>query len=292
MGIASEIMIYWKTKLTNLFLILKHFYPISISEYVVENKSTRSMSIAVHFHVYYPEYFEQIEIGKSNFPDATFFISVPNKEMLRLAKAKFPHVQSKNVKVVPNRGRNFAPLLLTFGKDLLDFDLVIHLHSKADYGSLRRKNWSAFLWENLYLNAEKVEYVRRVFESDPQIGLYYPLDLRWMPSVFGWDGSEEIAKRVFSSYNDEIAAAQTLDYPIGGMFWTRRENLELMMKFVQDLELFPPEEENQHAIQNGITLEHSVERFISISNLTNGFVPLIYLARGKKFTVGFIESLR
>ena len=266
MGIASEIMIYWKTKLTNLFLILKHFYPISISEYVVENKSTRSMSIAVHFHVYYPEYFEQIEIGKSNFPDATFFISVPNKEMLRLAKAKFPHVQSKNVKVVPNRGRN--------------------------YGSLRRKNWSAFLWENLYLNAEKVEYVRRVFESDPQIGLYYPLDLRWMPSVFGWDGSEEIAKRVFSSYNDEIAAAQTLDYPIGGMFWTRRENLELMMKFVQDLELFPPEEENQHAIQNGITLEHSVERFISISNLTNGFVPLIYLARGKKFTVGFIESLR
>jgi lipopolysaccharide biosynthesis protein len=292
MGTISELPVYLKTKIKNFSLVAKHVLPLKVIEYRTQQDSDCVLSVAIHFHIYYPEYFEQIEQGKLNFPDATIFISVPNEEMLRFAKAKFPDVQIKNIRVVPNRGRNFAPLLLTFGRDLLAFDLVIHLHSKAAYGSLRREKWSQSLWENLYLNTERVELVRRVFESDPQIGLYYPLDFRWMPSVFGWDGSEEIAKKVFGSYSVEIEAAHSLDYPIGGMFWTRRENLELIMRFIQDLELFPPEKENQYAIQNGLTLEHAIERFISVSNSKNGFMPLIFLARGKKFTRGFIDRVR
>ena len=286
-----KVTIYLKTKLRNLSLIVKHLLPINVKKYSTVQDIGSRLSIAIHFHIFYPEYFKIIEKGKVNFPDAIIFISVPNQEMLQLAKTKFPDVQINNIRVVPNRGRNFAPLLLTFGKDLLEFDLVIHLHSKADYGSLRRKKWSKSLWDNLYLDTERVKYLRQVFESDPRVGLYYSLDLRWMPSVFGWDGSDVIAKKVFSPFALDIEAAQNLDYPIGGMFWTRRENLELIMRFIQDLELFPPEKENQYSIQNGITLEHAIERFISISNSKNGFVPLIFLARGRKFTSAFVDRL-
>jgi lipopolysaccharide biosynthesis protein len=291
MGTISELPVYLKTKVKNFNLIVKHVLPVKVVEYDTQQASDCLLSVAIHFHIYYPEYFEKIEEGKLNFPDATIFISVPDEEMLRLAKTKFPNIHINNIRVVPNRGRNFAPLLLTFGKDLLEFDIVIHLHSKADYGSLRRKKWSKFLWDNLYLDTKKVEYLRRVFESDRRIGLYYPLDLRWMPSVFGWDGSEVIAKKVFSPFAIEIESAQNLDYPIGGMFWTRRENLELIMRFIEDLELFPPETENQYAIRNGITLEHAIERFISVSNSKNGFMPLIFLARGKKFVMGFVDRM-
>jgi lipopolysaccharide biosynthesis protein len=291
MGKNSDMFTYIKTKIRNLSLLLKHFIPININEYTKRSGIGHRVSIAIHFHIFYSEYFELIQKGKANFPEATFFISVPNEEMLQIAKLKFPDIQTNNIRVVPNRGRNFAPLLLSFGKDLLEFDIVIHLHSKAGYGSLRREKWSKFLWDNLYLDIEKVEYLRRVFESDPRIGLYYPLDLRWMPSVFGWDGSDVIAKKVFSPFAKEIEAAQNLDYPIGGMFWTRRENLELIMRFVEDLELFPPETENQYAIRNGITLEHAIERFISVSNSKNGFMPLIFLARGKKFVMGFVDRM-
>ncbi len=286
-----ELTVFLKTKLRNISLLLAHLLPTKVKKYNDVLEIGSRSSIAIHFHIFYPEYFELIEKGKINFPDAVFFISVPNQDMLRLAKTKLPDIHINNIRVVPNRGRNFAPLLLTFGKDLLEFEIVIHLHSKADYGSLRRKKWSKFLWDNLYLDTKKVEYLRRVFESDRRIGLYYPLDLRWMPSVFGWDGSEVIAKKVFSPFAIEIESAQNLDYPIGGMFWTRRENLELIMRFIEDLELFPPETENQYAIRNGITLEHAIERFISVSNSKNGFMPLIFLARGKKFVMGFVDRM-
>jgi lipopolysaccharide biosynthesis protein len=53
---------------------------------------------------------------------------------------------ARTVKVVPNRGRNFAPLLCSFGADIAEHEFLLHLHTKKSlYIGYERSDWRGHL---------------------------------------------------------------------------------------------------------------------------------------------------
>jgi lipopolysaccharide biosynthesis protein len=241
------------------------------------------LSIAIHAHLYYASYIPALVNGVKNFPDASVFVSVTDESTKNKVINALSSRQKYRVEVVPNKGRNFAPLLLSFSEELSKFDLVIHIHSKASYGSFKRKQWAQSLWKNLFLNRRQINKALEFFEQDENVGLYFPIDFRWMPKVLNWDRSEHQAIKNFPEYKSQIESHSKLIYPIGGMFWTRTKNLQLISKNINKWDMFPEEKDNQKEVSSGTTLEHSLERFISVANEINGFTSIIYSSKGRKF---------
>ncbi len=274
---------YLNSKRDTILALLDHHKHDELIPVHPKKQSRAEQSIAVHAHLYYASYIPVLVKGLKNFPNAAVFVSVADegtrKKVINALSSKWKF----QVEVVPNKGRNFAPLLLAFSKELLKYDLVIHIHSKASYGSYKRKRWAKSLWKHLFLNKDQTKKALEFFERDEKVGLYFPIDFRWMPKVLDWDQSEHQALKFFPEYKTQIDNHSNLIYPIGGMFWTRSENLNLIMGKINSWDIFPEEKNNQDEITKGMTLEHSLERFISVANEINGFTSLIFASKGRKF---------
>jgi lipopolysaccharide biosynthesis protein len=279
------------SKKNNVLALLDHYERDDLIKIHPKKSPRTNRTIAIHAHLYYASYIPAFVRGLKNFPNASVFVSVADEATRNKVFCALPSKLKLHVEVVPNKGRNFAPLLLSFSGELSKFDLVIHIHSKASYKSFKRMRWSRSLWKNLFLNRRQISKALEFFERDENVGLYFPVDFRWMPKVLNWDHSEHQAIKIFPEYKTQIESNLKLIYPIGGMFWTRSENLNLIMKKIGSWDMFPDEKSNQKEIASGTTLEHSLERFISVANEINGFSSIIYSSKGRKFLNSYpIES--
>ncbi len=76
--------------------------------------------IAVHLHIYYEDLSSEFVELLKNMPfDYDLFISVGNKMTYEKCLQVFqnlPFLKNLDVKIVPNRGRDIAPLICTFGE--------------------------------------------------------------------------------------------------------------------------------------------------------------------------------
>jgi lipopolysaccharide biosynthesis protein len=178
------------------------------------------------------------------------------------------------IEIVPNRGRNFGPMLNIFSKEILNHEILVHIHSKASNGMAFRFVWSRILWRDLYLSKKKIKK-NCLYFSDNKIGVLSTISLAWTPLVFSWGGSFDKAKTLFpevaSRYND----TSSFLYPIGGMFWARVEALRPIFENLQSYDIFPDESENVVAIRNGKTSEHAIERFIGLIPEDSGYTQIV-----------------
>lgn len=217
--------------------------------------------------------------------NSALYVSVPNEVFKAKLEKNLTLVQKLDVRVVPNKGRNFAPLFVEFGQELGKYDLVLHLHSKSAQKSYKRKKWAFSLWNHLLLDEKFLTAALGYFSEQKDLGLYYPRDFRWYPESIGWSGTESKSKTHFPELALEINQATSLKFPIGGMFLTRGTNIAYISRVINDWKLFPSENTNQDEISQGLTLEHSLERLIAQVNLHQGFDTLIYDCNFKSFII-------
>ncbi|MGY8863960.1 MAG: rhamnan synthesis F family protein, partial [Pseudomonadales bacterium] len=50
--------------------------------------------------------------------------------ILKKTLNKIDNLDTLNIKVLPNRGRDIAPMIIGFAKEMLEYDFALHLHSK------------------------------------------------------------------------------------------------------------------------------------------------------------------
>ena len=202
--------------------------------------------VALHIHAYYPEMLPPLlDRLALNTMSADLFISVKNDQSKSLVTdicLKRGLVKT-DIRVVPNRGRDIGPLLITFGKQLADqYDLVGHVHTKSSPHVQNRhfaNAWTEFLFENL-LGGEKggamADRIVAAMSQDPRIALVFPDD----PHVVGWtlnrDDAESIASRLQISH-----LPQQFDFPVGTMFWIRSQALARCVACNFDWDDFPAE---------------------------------------------------
>ncbi|MFT8452081.1 MAG: HAD-IA family hydrolase [Zymomonas mobilis] len=178
----------------------------------------------------------------------------------------------KEIKLCPNKGRNFGPLFVEFSDKISKYDLFCHLHSKKSlYSGREQFQWSNYLLEYLAKDQEIIIKLLNAFSEKEDIGIYYPTSFWMMPSwvnhMLSNSGSIQFWEKKFGlEINDEFFA-----YPVGGMFWARPKAIQQVLDANLKYEDMPPE-----PLPNDGSILHALERAISFLVEKNNYKQLFY----------------
>ncbi|MBK4991012.1 glycosyl transferase family 1 [Pseudomonas sp. S36] len=255
-------------------------------------KTAAEQKIAICLHIYYEDYIDKFAAALTTFPaQFDLFITLANASHKSYANKTFKKIKNLRklkTKCVPNKGRNFGPLLVEFSQDLLKYDLFCHLHSKKSlYSGREQTQWADYLTEYLLNDCAVVRRVLNAFASDSTLGLYYPTTFWMMPS---WVNHVTMNKSYMREWQNQIAfdcPDGFLTYPAGGMFWARPQALIDILSLDYGYDDFPSE-----PLPNDGSKLHALERILGPVAQKNGFKQFFHHPASGHFTVdeGFITS--
>lgn len=250
----------------------------------VNSASWKSQKIAICLHIFYADFIAKFAQCLQQFPcSVDVFVAVSSDKLKQQAETvfgKIPTVNKVLVVVAPNRGRNFGPLLVEFGEALLKYDLMCHLHSKKSlYSGREQTQWFDYLNQYLFRDKHMVKSILRLFDTNAELGMYYPTSFWMMPSwVNNWTCNKSFAKEFVTDWGIDITE-NFVNYPVGGMFWARPKALEplLSQKFTYDD--FPAE-----PLANDGSWLHALERIVGLLAENQGYKQFFYYPAIGKFT--------
>ncbi len=245
-------------------------------------------SIGIHLHLFYMELLDEIAGYLQNIPfDYDLYVSVPNDcqvDLVRKALEPLRSIRSCTIKAVPNRGRDVAPLILTFADKLLRHDFICHIHSKKSLHSGNEQTlWRKHLFDNLLGSPWIVRKIFGVFDAYKDVGIVYPEThhLMWY-WAHTWLQNESIGRQLSSKYQVNCDWSGYLDYPLGTMFWARTDALRPILSSGFTIDDFPEE-----SGQLDGTLAHALERMLVPVALREGYTFSEINADRKDFSVAF-----
>jgi FMN phosphatase YigB (HAD superfamily) len=223
-----------------------------------------SQNVAVCIHIFYEDFIERFVNSLAYMPfEVDLYLSVSEGIELRLVEEAFEkHSKVKTLKCVsvPNRGRNFGPMLVEFGSDLLNYELVCHLHSKKSlYSGRDQTQWFDYLNQFLLQDRNVVREVLKLFHENSDLGIYYPTTFQMMPAwVNHWTCNKPFASSFVSDWDLDISE-NFLTYPVGGMFWARPMAIRQMLESNYEYDHFPAE-----PLPNDGSWLHALERALGL----------------------------
>lgn len=244
-------------------------------------KEALNQKIAICLHIFYEDFIDIFANLLKQFPyDFDLFCTVKNESYEKQALRKFKelkHIQQTHIKVVPNRGRNFAPLFIEYGKELLAYDLMCHLHSKKSlYSGSEQKAWAEYLLKYLLPQSDLLKQIIHIFAKEPNFGVYYPVTFRGFPGwVNSWGKNKALGNKLWKELNIPSPSTSLptnfINYPVGGMFWARPKAIQQLLTHSWQYTDFPAE-----PLANDGTLAHTIERMIGQQADTNGYKQFYY----------------
>ncbi len=233
--------------------------------------------VALHIHVFYPELLDSIlQLLNYNSVRPTLFLSFSDPSIQLSLERKLQNYDFKaSMHLVPNRGRDIAPLLSELGKDL-DRNYLFHghLHTKksvlVDGGIAAR--WRSFLMANLLGSGENpmLDRIASSMVQDPQLGLVFPDD----PGCLGWTANRKHAETLAHRLGIENLP-EAINFPVGTMFWARQGALSKLYNLGLQWEDYPDEPLGYDG-----TMLHAIERLL----------PQICLASGMSYAMTHVPG--
>lgn len=224
--------------------------------------------VLVHGHFHYPELVDDLltRLALNTHPVHLHLTTGTRAgaDLLeqRVAQSGLP---SWEVEVVPNRGRDLAPLLTGIGRRALDHDLVLHVHGKKsphvdpEVGD----RWRTFLYENLVGGREPMlDVICAAFADRPALGLVSPED----PHLNDWDLNRPQGERLAARLGLATPLTTHFDFPLGTMFWARTEALRPLLEAGFDWSEYPAE-----PLPIDGTVLHALERLVPFVVADRGF---------------------
>jgi hypothetical protein len=244
------------------------------------------LRVALHAHFFYPDLCGDFlsHLG-SNQTRCDLLVSTDDTakaEQLRRLLSGYTRGRI-DIRVVPNRGRDIGPLLTGFADDVNDYDLVGHVHGKRSLSTSHqtmRNNWGdawrEFLWQNLIGGLHPMmDRIVAAFEQRDNLGLVFPSD----PNLVGWDDNRVHAGEIADRMGWKAALPDYFDFPLGTMFWMRRDTLRPLL----DLRLTWNEYPEEPLPYDG-TLLHALERLPTIACQQAGFTHAVTHVCGVSWT--------
>lgn len=229
-----------------------------------------NIKAALHIHLHYPEIAGEIFSRLRNSeikPD--LFVSVTSEE----GKAEVEKMLQeysltyKEIKIVPNRGRDIGPLLTGY-KEIFEsgYDFIGHVHGKksvalgGDTGSV----WAEFLYENLLGGKHPMmDLILRKMAADSSLGIVFPDD----PHAMGWNENRDHAVTLATKMGLNIELPKSsLNFPVGTMFWSRTDSLRPLLDLNLDWDSYPEE-----PVPYDGTILHAIERILPLMSLDRGY---------------------
>ncbi|MGD9921741.1 MAG: rhamnan synthesis F family protein, partial [Pseudorhodoplanes sp.] len=247
-----------------------------------------NLSIAVHLHLFYPEMLEEFCGHLRNIPTGfALFVSVPagaaNIDTTSASIRKLtPNVAKLVIRPCANRGRDVAPFLVDFGKELLAYDLLLHLHTKRSDHNPGLARWKDYLLHYTLGNRNVVASILSDFQADTSLGAVFPPYIPMWERLPSWGyNNRPNVTRLLGRMGLEFTAEKCPDFPAGSFFWARSAALRPLLDGrirTDDFEAEPtkPDGTTAHAIERlfGIVPKalgfRTAMRFIDVGfNLTN-----------------------
>lgn len=232
--------------------------------------------IAIQIHIFYPELASELAYYLKDFP-AKFdlLISTPdagNEELIRSSFTGIPNLNEIHFIINPNRGRDFAPLLIGFGKQLLQYDYFAHLHTKKSIGTNSiGDQWRQYLYQGLLSNSG--ERMQKILNLLNQYGLIYSEKFSLIDvHNCQWGSNYPRGKALCKALGISAPADGFIEFPVGSMFWANTQALKPLLEHGFALEDFEEE-----LGQTDNTLMHALERSLSHIVVSQGF-PIGVLA--------------
>lgn len=231
-------------------------------------------SIGIHVHVFYSDLAEEISKYLRNMPfPYDLYVSVPDTKTEEICRQWFsilPLCRKLVIQKVPNRGRDIAPFICVFGKELSRYNYVAHLHTKKSlYNRGATEGWREYLYRSLLGDPVRIRKIFSLMRGSSPCGIVYPQNYFLLPYWANtWLANEKLAQVWASRLGITEIPKGYFDYPAGSMFWARAEAILPLFQAGITLDDFPEEEG-----QTDGTLAHTIERFFVLCSLQQGLRP-------------------
>lgn len=240
-------------------------------------------TIAIHVHLFYIDLMDEFISYLDNIPFSfDLYISVTESKYVENIENRFKSINTLNnveIKVVSNRGRDVAPMVVDFGSKLLKYDYICHIHTKKSlYTGNEQTIWRKHLLDNLIGSEEIIRKNLYLLSSTPDVGLLYPETVSFIPYwAHTWLANKGKSTELLRSMNIDLGKQTYIDYPAGTMFWAKGTAISSLFKLNLNLSNF--EVENK---QTDGTLAHAIERSI---------VPIVKSAGYTFIEVNFSKNI-
>lgn len=230
------------------------------------------LRVGVMLHLFHVDLLEDFREQLAHIPvPFTLLVSVPDQDAAGQVRTGFAGLQAMHaldVRIVANRGRDWAPLLVDFRDQVRSLDLVCHLHSKKSlYTGRRRDDWRGYLLQSLLGSPTRVAWILGMFQADPRLGLVYPETFEAIPPwAHSWLQDAALGAEFAGRLGFDIDADASFDYPLGSMFWIRVDALRPLLDLDLSSNDFPVE-----SGQTDGTLQHALERLVAPATLHHGY---------------------
>lgn len=220
-----------------------------------------TLQTGVMAHVFYTDLIEEFTQDLSRIPiPFVLMVSVVDEATRTQAIARFSTVRNAiklDVRLVPNRGRDIAPMLVAFREEILALDVVCHIHTKKSlYTGNELGNWRRYLVDSLLGSESRISWILGMFQATPKLGMVYPESFATVPlTAHTWLSNKDHARSLGLQLGIEVDGDAYLDFAAGSMFWVRVEALRPLLSLGLTVESFPEEEG-----QTDGTLQHTIER--------------------------------
>lgn len=239
------------------------------------------LRVGIMLHVFYLDLLDELAHDLAHMPvPYVLMISVvdgPARDAALARCRNLSRVQALVVRIVPNRGRDLAPFLLTFREEILGLDVVCHLHTKKSlYSGQEQDRWRRYLVERLLGSGGRIAWILGMFQAMPQLGMVYPesyISVQWWAHT--WLSNLACARELGARLGIAVDPSAYLDYPAGSMFWARTSALRPLYELELPLEAFPPEQS-----QTDGALQHALERLLGLVVPRHGMLLGILPADG------------
>lgn len=240
----------------------------------------KKLRIAVHAHIYYTDMASALAQYLVHFPqEVDLFISTPfeqDQSILHNLFATIKPIRNLQIRIVPNRGRDIAPMIDPFGQELLQYDYVAHIHTKKSVASNQIGSaWCQYLWNQLL--GQGPQHLQKIWGLLETHSLVYPQkfalidvsNLRWGDHL---ERSQALSQRLgIRPPSSSLSSDDYAEFPVGSMFWARSDALAPLLASGISFNDF-----DEETGQTDHTLHHTIERNLSRIALSQG-LPIAVL---------------
>jgi glycosyltransferase involved in cell wall biosynthesis len=237
------------------------------------------LRVGVHAHFHYPElvadFLSKIVCNRSACDLLLTTNDNAKATILRRATAQY-ELGEVVIRIVPNRGRDFGPLLTAFAEEVVrHYDVIGHVHGKrsAAVGAAIGETWREFLWQNLLGDLHPMmDVIVQRFTEDEKLGLVFPSD----PHLCDWDNNRGIAEDLAKRVGIKETLPPFFEFPVGTMFWARVDALRPLFDLQLGWDDYPEE-----PLPFDGTIMHALERLL----------PFVARHAGYRFATTYIPGV-
>lgn len=237
-------------------------------------KSMHNLRLCIHVHCFYLDIFTDIiNRLKSVRSEFSLIVTVCDEENKLAVQNLLDTVGLNlvsNILLVQNRGRDIAPFIVDARPIWVNFDVVLHLHTKRSPHISWGDNWRRYLLDNTIGTNEIFDRVINAFVENQKLGVAYPVNYCMIRRFTEKENNMNEIKRVAGILDISPQFISIGDYAAGSMAFYRVSALKRL-----DLALLDNAFEEEFGQDDG-TVAHTLERLLPEAVRQAGYESVDY----------------